>query len=431
MERKIYVSIVIVVIAIIGMVYYTSYQNQQLDKQAVRAVYPVDKQAIYNGLLLANTKGDPSRYNTYLYFPNENQLLDNIPQCVEPTKAQAEEFLRAYSKVYTYILNQNLIKSNNPQEIGEYTKQVLDFIYNYQSFEYFRDLYAVQVVRDFFNAGKSINGTTEAEYQTYYLDNNVDTPIEITGVTPEQIANTVFTQSEQKELAKAESQLLTQVSENCVQAGYSTDFYSIWWAGLPSQGLLGVTSQVDMMYDIFFKSYYMLIGYQKLNKLPANTNVWQVMSKHINFVKEVMQQTLDDMETNQLILNTLTAEMLQDDFKNQNYSLPLRVTLFMKFINQTKYKHNYVDIYKKLSDKFVNEDYFIFQSFISWGQNGKLTESNFTMRCNSIRKMIMKNYYFDKYEYSGLVYSFVLSSCDKKQYKQEYLKQKKLYESLM
>ncbi|MEY8701985.1 hypothetical protein AB4F11_02865, partial [Francisella philomiragia] len=167
-KKKIYVSIVIVIIAIIGMVYYTNYQNQQLDKQAVRAVYPVDKQAIYNGLLLANTKGDPSRYNTYLYFPNEKQLLDNIPKCVEATKLQAEEFLKAYKKVYKYILKENLIKPNNPQQIGRYAKQVLDFIYNYQSFEYFRDLYAVPEVGMWFNVSRSIGGTTLAEFEEYY-----------------------------------------------------------------------------------------------------------------------------------------------------------------------------------------------------------------------------------------------------------------------
>ena len=323
------------IVAIAGMIGYTNYQNNQQDKQAVREVYKIDEDGIYNGLILANTKGDWKKHNTYLYFPNEKQLLDNIPQCVEPTKAQAEEFLKAYKKVYKYILKENLIKSDNPQEIGKYSKQVLDFIYNYQSFEYFRNLYNVPEVGMWFNVSRSIGGTTLAEYEEYYKTDKHDDLLKITGWIPEQIANAVFTQSEQKELAKAEGELLTQVSENCVQAGYGKDFYSIWWSGLANQGVLGATSQVTMMYDIFYKGYVTTDAYYnagRTDKTRLKGKVWQILDSHKDFINKVMTQKKLSAEDQDNIFNVLTAEILQDDFDNQNYSLPLRVNLVIKLL---------------------------------------------------------------------------------------------------
>lgn len=101
--KKIYISIIVIALAIVGISQYKSQKNNEVDKNATRPVYPVDKTAIYNSLLLANSKGNPNRYNTYLYFPNQKQLLNNIPKCVEPVKADATEYLKAYKKVYRYI----------------------------------------------------------------------------------------------------------------------------------------------------------------------------------------------------------------------------------------------------------------------------------------------------------------------------------------
>lgn len=365
--KKIYTSLLIFILAVIGLLVYTNYQNNQLDKEAVRAVYKINEDGIYNGLILANTKGDWNKYNTYLYFPNEKQLLDNLPQCVEPTKVQAEEFLKAYKKVYKYILKENLIKSNNPQQIGKYSKQVLDFIYNYQSFEYFRDLYAVPEVNMYFNAGRSLGGTTLAEFENYYKTADHDAPLEMTGATPESLANAVFSQAEQKDLAKAEGQLLTQVSENCVQAGYGKDFYSIWWAGLPSQGVSEErASQVGMMYDIFYKAYLINMTLDKINlKQKREGKVWQIIQSKEDFIKEVFDEMkYQTTNVTQNVLNVLTAEILQDDFKNENYSIIFRV-ISMGVINDY-YSKGYIleGIKNSLIDKYKSKEYFFYQNII-------------------------------------------------------------------
>ena len=416
--KKIYASVLVVIVAIIGILSYKHYENkqdektqkdfqQQVDKLVDRADYKVDEEAIYNGLLLANSKANPKRWNTYLYFPNQEQLLNNIPQCVEPTKADAELYLKAYQKVFRYLLEHHILsKSQSLIVIGGFAKQIVDFNYNYQTFLYFKELYDTEILQGFFDTTQGINENTTGMLGVYYTDKYADSPWHVNKATFKQVVDAVFTPEEQKELAKSQNKLLKQVSENCVQAGYGTDFYSIWWAGLSNQGVLGITTQSDMMYELFFDAYYIYNGTkteQERQKLGMTGQVWDILAKNNDFIKRVIVANQDDNKISRLIFNTLTAEILQENWKNDNYSLPLRVVLFAK-LTEAKYQNELASnndendyIYNFLQKNIGNQDYTKTEELMGYAfYHSDIKESN-----EKLYKKILKK--CKEYDFSRLI----------------------------
>ncbi len=217
-----YSNIIIIGIIAIGVVLYNiNFFESNENKKVDRPIFSVKKDEVYNVIKLANPESN-SLINIYSYLPHSEQLLENIPSCIEPTKKQAINYINAYDKIFMYLSNSKDYKDSSSEQIGIITKAVLDYDYNYYNYEYLRCLLSLKI--------KDSDNVSMQE-----VFNQVTTSIYHNKESLPAILNKVLTKSEQEILAKEIYQLYKQSRDNCIQAGAGNDFYSVFWSGMPEQ----------------------------------------------------------------------------------------------------------------------------------------------------------------------------------------------------
>ncbi|AJI53436.1 hypothetical protein [Francisella philomiragia] len=201
--KKTKLTILIIIGGILGFLAWAYYDDYKIRQSFVRDVYPVKEGQLYNIITLIEEK--PTSLEM---FPNYEQMNNNIPACMQDKKVSAEFYLHTYQMIYSLMMNNYPEARKHPEETGHFVKAVIDFEYNYQNFEYFRSIYNIPMFKYAFN---KIYG---------YV-----------GQTPESI-NNIASPDLRKMMATRVKEVYDQARENCVQAGFGDEFYSVWWAGL-------------------------------------------------------------------------------------------------------------------------------------------------------------------------------------------------------
>ncbi|MEY8701477.1 hypothetical protein AB4F11_00145 [Francisella philomiragia] len=250
--KKIKLAILIIVGGILGFLGWAYYDNYKIRQSFIRDVYPVKEGQLYNIITLIEEK--PTSLEM---FPNYEQMNNNIPACMQDKKVSAEFYLHTYQMIYSLMMNNYPEARKHPEETGHFVKAVIDFEYNYQNFEYFRIIYNIPMFKYAFN---KIYG---------YV-----------GQTPESI-NNIASPDLRKMMATRVKEVYDQARENCIQAGFGDEFYSVWWAGLAENYKMSTQQEMQKVLLSLVMSYA---------SEANNTQVAEFHNKYITQVKDFLNE---------------------------------------------------------------------------------------------------------------------------------------------
>ncbi|API86318.1 hypothetical protein [Francisella uliginis] len=309
---------------------YNGIFNPENQQHFERSYYITDANKLYNESTLNS--------DVFTSLPASQQIISNIPECMFPNINQVKGYLKAYDKIYNYLVSTN--SYSNKITVGKVAKAVLDYNYNYHNIGFFRKIYNIKINdSQYKNVADLINPIWAKKYGNKESLYN--------------ILNKNFDEQEQLKIAKATLSIYKQASNNCVQSGYGQEFWSVFW-GLSSPSMIGGNGNtvLEMQKSLivvpdFAKSEDINMDYKKIGKL-ANL---MVFDKSVNFdIKSyiIMSFLIESSQINHDLMAMVLDWSYMENLYHDQDSSDTRAQISLKKLN-----NHYFEVakyFKQLSD---------------------------------------------------------------------------------